>query len=426
MDQTKLTPAQEWRRGWTVVLAAFIGFSFFSIMASSAGVFMEPLAKEFGWNRTQTSSGVSISGLIAAALSPFFGILIDRWGTRPLALPGLVMLAGLIAAFALNNGSFALWTALWLGYGLVSLFIKSTIWATTISAAFESARGMALGVMLCGTAFTQVIMPPLANWLIAGYGWRTAFVAIGLGWGALALAVCIPFFRDLHLDEAKALAQAEGRAVATLSSDRFPGLTLRAAWRDRALWQIGISTFLMMVLTIGLLIHQFEIMRDAGLSRESAGWLTSLFGIGGIVGKLVSGWLMDRYSPNWVGGVTLASTALAFLLLMSEFATPALIVVAMVVNGYASGTKLQITSYMTTRFAGLKNFGKIFGMMAAVIALGSALGPWLAGRIYDITGSYSIFLAAGIVGSLISGLLIVTLPRYPSFRTQDEGEARAS
>lgn len=425
MDEIKLTPAQEWRRGWTVVLAAFVGFSFFSIMASSAGVFMEPLAKEFGWNRTQTSSGVSISGLIAAALSPFFGILIDRWGTRPLALPGLVMLAVLIAAFALNNGSFALWTALWLGYGLVSLFIKSTVWATTIAAGFERARGMALGVMLCGTAFTQVIMPPLANWLIAAYGWRTAFVAIGLGWGALALAVCIPFFRDLHLDEAKARAKAEGRAIATLSSDRFPGLTLHAAWRDRALWQIGISTFLMMVLTIGLLIHQFEIMRDAGLSRESAGWLTSLFGIGGIVGKLVSGWLMDRYSPNWVGGVTLASTALAFLLLMSEFATPALIVVAMVVNGYASGTKLQIASYMTTRFAGLKNFGKIFGMMAAVIALGSALGPWLAGRIYDVTGSYSIFLVAGIVGSLVSGLLIVTLPRYPAFDPKDEAEALA-
>lgn len=415
MDQTKLTPAQEWRRGWTVVLAAFIGFSFFSIMASSAGVFMEPLAREFHWNRTQTSSGVSISGLIAAALSPFFGILIDRWGTRPLALPGLAMLAVLIAAFAFNNGSFALWTGLWLLYGLVSLFIKSTIWATTVSAGFDSARGMALGVMLSGTAVTQVIMPPLANWLIDAYGWRMAFVAIGLGWGALSLAVCIPFFRDIHFDEARARARAEGRAAERLSSDRFPGLTLGQAWRDRALWQIGLSTFLMMVLTIGLLIHQFEIMRDAGISREAAGWLTSLFGIGGILGKLASGWLMDRYSANWVGGVTLGSTALVFLLLMSRFATPALIVVAMVVNGYASGTKLQITSYLTTRFAGLKNFGKIFGMMAAVIALGSALGPWLAGRIYDLTGSYSLFLMAGVLGSVVSGLLIVTLPRYPAF-----------
>jgi MFS family permease len=80
---------------------------------------------------------------------------------------------------------------------------------------------------------------------------------------------------------------------------------------------------------------------------------------------------------------------------------------------------------MTTRFAGLKNFGKIFGMMAAVNALGSALGPWLAGRIYDLTGSYSIFLVAGIVGSLISGLLIVTLPRYPSFTSEPEADAFA-
>lgn len=419
MNETRLTPAQEWKRGWTIVLAACVGFSFFSIMASSAGVFMEPLAREFGWNRTQTSSGLSIAGIMAAMLSPFFGALIDKWGTRPLALPGLAMMSLLTAGFALNNGSFALWTAMWLAYGLVSLFIKSTVWATTVSAAFESARGLALGVMLSGTALAQVVMPPLANWLVGSYGWRTAFVALGLGWGGMALAVCIPFFRDVHLE------QGEGTASADRSSARFPGLSLSEAWRDRALWQIGISTFLMMVLTIGLLIHQFEIMRDAGISRQSAGWLTSVFGLGGIAGKLVSGYLMDRYSPNWVGGLTLASTALAFFLLMSAFATPALIVVAMAVNGYASGTKLQITSYMTTRFAGLKNFGKIFGTMAAVIALGSALGPWLAGRVYDLTGSYTIFLIGGVIGSIVSGVLIVTLPRYPSFKQTDDSEVFA-
>ena len=416
MNETRLTPAQEWRRGWTIVLAACVGFSFFSTMASAAGVFMEPLAKEFGWNRTQTSSGMSIAGIMAAALSPFFGVLIDKWGTRPLALPGLVMMSVLIAAFSLNNGSFALWTAMWLAYGFVSLFIKSTIWATTVSAAFESARGLALGVMLTGTALAQVIMPPLANWLVGTYGWRTAFVAIGLGWGGAALAVCIPFFRDVHLE------QGQDKASVDRSSARFPGLSLSEAWRDRALWQISISTFLMMMLTIGLLIHQFEIMRSAGISREAAGWLTSVFGLGGIAGKLISGYLMDRYSPNWVGGLTLASAALAFLLLMDAFATPALIVVAMAVNGYASGTKLQITSFMTTRFAGLKNFGKIFGAMASVIALGSALGPWLAGRVYDLTGSYSIFLIAGVIGSIVSGLLIVTLPRYPTFARDEAAQ----
>jgi predicted MFS family arabinose efflux permease len=421
--EPKLTAKQEWRRGWTVVLAAFVGFSFFSLMAASVGVFMEPLAHEFGWNKSQTSSGISIAGILGAVLSPFFGILIDKWGTRRLALPGLLLMSLVVASFGLNTGSFGLWIALWLLYGLVALSIKSTVWSTTVAAGFETARGMALGVMLCGTAFAQMITPPLANWLIVSFGWRTAFVCLGLGWGGIALAVCVPFLRDLHL---QASAKLPGAAPARAA---LPGLTVAQAWRDRALWQIGISTFIMMLLTIGLMIHQFEIMREAGVSRASAAWLTSLFGLGGIVGKLVTGALIDRFPPNWIGGITFASSALAFLLLMSQFATPALIVVAMAVNGYASGTKLQITGYMTTRFAGLRNFGKIFGMMAAVISLGTSLGPMAAATIRDVTGDYTLFLVAGAIGAVISGLLIITLPRYPAFATEiepEEGEALAS
>lgn len=420
MAEERSTAAQEWHRGWTVVLAAFVGFSFFSMMGGATGIFLQPIADEFGWNRTQASSGISIAGIVTATLSPFFGILIDKWGTRRLALPGLVMLALLTAAFSLNTGSFALWTALWLAYGFVALFTKSTVWTTTVAAGFESARGMALGIMLCGSAFAQTISPPVINWLIESYGWRMAFVCLGLGWGGIALALCIPFLRDLQLERGAARPGTPKSTIVAPSD--LPGLTVAQAWRDRALWQIGISTFLMMLLTIGLLIHQFSIMQEAGMSKSSAAWLSSLFGIGGIVGKLVSGWLMDRYSPNWVGGLTLASAAIAFFFLMEEVATPTLIVIGMAVNGYASGTKLQITGYLSTRYAGLKNFGKIFGMMAAVIAAGSALGPLLAAYIHDVTGSYTLFMILGIVGSVIGGLLLVALPRYPAFTKQVEPE----
>jgi predicted MFS family arabinose efflux permease len=405
--------AQEWRRGWTVVMAAFVGFSFFSVMAAATGVFMEPIAQEFGWSRAQASSGNSIAGIIGVSLSPFFGILIDRWGTRRLALPGLFLISLMKAAFSLNNGSFALWTAIWLLYGFIALSIKSTIWSTTVAAAFDKGRGLALGAMLCGTAFAQVITPPLTNWLIAEFGWRMAFVWLGLGWGTIALLVCIPFLHDLHLRQER---DSAGNAVAR---PVLHGLSVGEAWRDRALWQIGISTFLMMLLTIGLMVHQFQIIVDAGITRANAALLTSVFGIGGIIGKLLTGVLIDRYSPNWIGGVTFASSALAFLLLLEPFRTPALIVVAMAVNGYASGTKLQITGYLTTRFAGLKNFGKIFGMMAALIAAGSSLGPILAGWIFDTTGNYETFLIGGVVASVVSGLLIIALPRYPGF-TQSE------
>lgn len=420
MMERDMTASHEWRRGWTLVLAASIGFSFHSVMSAAAGVFMDPVGNEFAWSRTQFSLGISIAGIISAVLSPFFGIFIDRWGTRRLALPGLVVTGAVVASFGAVTG-FTQWLFVWCLYGLVSMSVKSTVWSATVAGAFSSARGLALGVTLSGTAVAQSITPPLTNWLIAEFGWRAAFMWLGLGWGGLALLVCIPFLRDFHLRHSSTNPDGTEHVI-----NKLPGLAIAEAWRDGALWRIGISTLLMMTLTIGLMVHQFPILVEAGVTRTNAALLASLFGIAGIIGKLVTGVLLDRYAPNWVGGLTLASSALAFLLLMGPFHSPPLIVVAMIVNGYASGTKLQICGYLTTRFAGMRNFGKIFGVMASMIALGSGIGPVLAGWARDFTGDYSAFLAAGVVGAIISGLLIVTLPRYPIWERAGPGTSRPS
>jgi predicted MFS family arabinose efflux permease len=414
--QTAMTAAQEWRRGWTVVFASVFAFAFFSSMTAAQGVFMAPVQRDLGFDRTTFSSGLSISGIITAVLSPFFGVLIDRYGTRRLALPGLVIISAVIGAFSMATPSATVWVALWVAYGFATLPVKSTVWTTTVAGAFFTARGLALGVTMCGAALAQTITPPLANWLVTEFGWRTAFLWLGPGWGGLAFLVCLPFLRDLHL------APRPGSGEAARQPPQVPGLTVREAIRDRALWQIAISTFFFMALTIGLLVHQFQIMVEAGVSRDTAAWLTSLFGVGGIVGKLLTGFLIDRYAPNWIGGITLASSALAFGLLTEPFHSVPLITLAMAVNGYASGTKLQIVGYLTSRYAGMRNFGKIFGVMAAMIAGGTALGPVLAARIYDTTGDYGLFLVAGVIGSLICGLLVVTLPRYPSFEKRLEPE----
>lgn len=418
MQQPEISASQEWRRGWALVLAATVGFSFHSMMSNSTGVFMGPLGSEFGWNRTQLSSGVSIAAGISAVLSPFFGILIDRWGTRRLALPGIVATGLVIACFSLMTGAIFQWLALWCIYAVISMTVKSTVWTTSVAGAFSAARGLALGITLCGVALAQAVAPPLVNWAIETVGWRGAFAYVGLGWAALALLFCIPFLRDFHLDQAR----AEGKAY---TRDHLTGLSVAQAWRDGALWRLGISTLIIMILTLGLQVHQFEILVDAGVTRANAAWLGSLFGIAGIAGKIVTGVLIDRYSPNWVGGLTLGSCAISFLLLLDSIRTPAFIVAAIIIAGYAAGTKLQICGYLTTRFAGMRNFGKIFGMMAALMAAGTSIGPILAGQVYDNTGSYYYFLIMGVVGSIVSGLLIMSMPRYPVFQQPEAKPAVA-
>jgi predicted MFS family arabinose efflux permease len=399
--------ASEWRR-WPLVLSAAAGFSFFSVMTTGMGAFMDPLAREFGWSRTVLSLGLPIAGAISVLLSPFVGAIIDRHGSRKLAIPGLILLTGITAAFALVNGSVTQWVALWVIYAFVSLLVTMNVWSAAVVGAFTKARGLALGLTLAGTAAAQATTPILAVTLIDAFGWRTAFVAIGLGWGGVALLLCYLFFHEPIRRPAAALEPGK-------VADDLPGLSIAQAWRDPGLWRIAVSTLILMILTIGLLIHQIPILTEAGVSRSNAALLAGLGGLAGIVGKLVTGALMDRYRANWVGGLTLGATALAFGLLLDGVRTPVLIVVAMLVNGYAAGTKVQICSYLTSRYAGLRNFGAIFGFMGSLVALGSALGPLIAGMVYDATGGYTPFLVVGALGCLFAGFLILTLPRYPEW-----------
>src|SRR5690606_7704629 len=122
-------------------------------------------------------------------------------------------------------------------------------------------------VVMSGTALAQIIVPPLGNWLIGEFGWRTAFAWMGLGWGGVAFVLCVFFLYDAH-DDARKKQAAGGENVKV----ELAGLTLPEAWRNASLRRIAISTFLMMLVTIALIVHMIPIMIEAGVSRTNAAW----------------------------------------------------------------------------------------------------------------------------------------------------------
>ena len=414
MTARPATAREEFREHWVLVAACMVGFAFGTVSAASAGLFMEPLGKEFGWSRTLLSSGLSIAAISGFFTSPLLGLAIDRWGTRRIALIGIVLTALVIASLSQLNGSKVMWFAIWSAYAVAGMMIKSTVWSAAVSSVFEKARGLALGVTLSGTAIGQAIIPPITNYLIDEHGWRGAYLWLGLGGGAIALTFCAAFLFDGY-DKSRRAREAAGQAGAGGPLLDVPGLSVAEAWRSRALWQIGISVFVMMIITIALNVHQFEILRGVGIGRTAAAWYTGITGIAGIAGKLVTGWLLDRYHARTVGGWTLALTAIAFVILMLPGLTAPLVVIAMIINGYAAGTKLQIASYLTSAYGGMRNFGTIYGTLASLITLGSGLGPVVAGAIYDATGTYDAFLIFGVAGTVFSSWLIFRLDDYPDW-----------
>lgn len=399
--------AREWAEGWKVVMTGLVGFSFFSIMTYSISVFMEPLSREFGWSRTLISSGVLASSIVTAVLSPFCGMLIDRYGARRLALPGVITTALAIAAFSLASGSPRQWLLLWMAFATVSIAVKTTVWTSAVAGLFTARRGLALGVMLCGLSVAQTVLPPLATWLIDTGGWRNAYIVLAAGWGGLTFLLSWFFLFDAHDKNRAARASTD----ALPAPRQLDGLSIAQAWRDPALWRIAASTLVLMTVSSALLIHQIGILTDAGVSRTDAAWLASLAGVSGVAGKLLSGFLVDRFRASRIAAVTFFINALAFGLILEGIRSPLLIVLAMMANGYSAGTKIQICSYLTAQYGGLRHFGAIFGLMNSLILLASGVGPVLAGMCYDTFGNYEVLLVSGTVGCLACTFLILGLPQ---------------
>ena len=398
----------EWRRLWPHVLAATIGFSFQSLAIYATGLFMQPLQDEFGWSRAEISAGVAFGTIVPVLFSVPVGILLDKWGVRRIALPGLVATACVFSAFGTVSGNIQHWYLLWGVFTLIGLSIKSTVWSMAVAGAFNAARGAALGVTMCGAAVAQIVTPPLAYALIEAFGWRAAFAWLGFGWGGVALTLCFFFLVDTR---PKQSATTEKSA----RPSNLRGLSFREAIVSPPLIRIAIAAFLTMFLGVAAVVHQVPILTAAGMARGDAAYMASLAGFAGIAGKLMTGWITDRFDAGWVSSVTLAASAIGFLLLLTPSATPFVIVPAMLIIGYSTGAKLQICTYLTSRYAGMKNFGSIYGVMSSMIALASGMGPMVAGYVYDETGGYVLFLWAGAIGSLVAGLMVFKLGPFPDW-----------
>ena len=403
------TRAAEWRAHWPLVLAAFVGISLPIVPYNALGLFIEPLSKEFGWSRTLIAAGGSMAAAVTIPLAPFFGALVDRWGARRLALPGLILTGLMIAAFSLANGSAVQWLALWGVYALVGLLLKSTLWTAAVSGVFTAGRSLALSCTLSGMALAAIGAPPVARWLIDAYGWREAWRYLAVGWTLPAFVLCVFFLFDVHDRRRRPATATTGEAP------ELEGLSIRQALRSLPLYRIALATLLTLLFSSSLIIHKVPLLTEAGVSRETAALLASLAGVAGVVGGLTTGWLMQRFDAGWVAGITNALMALALVFLLEPFRTPTLIVAAMLVVGYAGGTKVQICAYLTSVYAGMKNYGKIFGVMGSIIAVTGAIGPLFGGIMYDVAGSYTLLIWSGIPASLLAGALLIRLGPFPDW-----------
>jgi MFS family permease len=384
-------------RRWLIVGALFlITFSMATPLASY-GVFLPILAERFGWSRGAISAALSMNLLVGGVAGFAAGALADRYGPR-LILVMTVTLAG--AAFALVSVVDALWQVYLLvglvgGVGMSSFYLLS---ATTITRWFDARRGLALALVLVGFNLGYISAGPLAAWLIDVFGWRAAYALIGSGCGALsmlaALSVRSPREGEVAADR---LDRSAGSEVGIDET----GATLAQALADPRHWYLSASWLLQGGLAFMISVHAVPFVRDKGLSLAVASLALTAYGIGSAIGRLAAGAVSDRIGVEAtirVAFVVQIAGLVGLLLWPSAEGRFASLVAFGI--GFAAADTMTV-KVMPDVF-GMRALGAIMGVLALGWRLGAALGPTVAGSLYDVTGSYTLVFGAAPAGVILS------------------------
>lgn len=415
MQNGQPTAMGEWRQNWPLLSAATAGLSFAAIPTVTLGIFMQPLQDEFGWSRAMISLGLLVFAVVTTPLSPFAGALVDRFGPRAIGLPGLVLAGLSFAAFSLVGGSFAIWITIWTVYSLCALFIRSTVWNRAVAGAFEKSRGLAIAVLLSGTSIAGAVAPFVTHLLIDNVGWEGAYIGLGIGWAGIGWLLVLLFFREPSAAPSGPVDAQEDR------QPRAPpgGLTSREAIRSPVILRIAGAVILQITITAAISVHLVPIHMSLGASQGEAAGIVSLMGIGAVLAKLATGYVADRVRSSVLPLVAFSLPVLGYLLILYGDASIATLSVATFIIGCGSGAALHMVVYLTTQYGGLRNFGKIYGSIGALMGLGAGIGAVAGGLVYDVTHTYSLLIAAAIPMLLVAGLLVFGLGPFPDFRRQE-------
>lgn len=408
---------EEWRRHWKLVLSACVGGSTAGLILSPFGAYIHPIEQSLHWSRAEITAGLTLYAVMGVILGPIYGRLVDRFGPRRLGLPGLLLCGGAVALLATANGSMIQWLGLWVLYAVVSQVGKPLTWTAAVSSEFVASRGPAMALTLVGGTFAAIVAPIVATHMIEAMGWRSTLVVMSLAWSGGACLICLFWFYG-RSDRLRGAPAEQTRATPVL-----PGLSAREGLRSWRMVRLGLAVLLANALNVGLLIHLIPLLEGKGLSANWATLLASSGHVFGIVGTLLAGALVQRMPVRVVGAISFGMPVLSYSLLLAVPGTLLACAVPVWIQGLAGGAMLHLYSYLTARYFGVRAYGSIFGVVAAIMALAIGIGPPVAGLVYDTAHSYDPFLIAAIPLVLLVAALVYSLGRAPDF---GEGAAAAA
>lgn len=365
--------------GHVVVAASFIVQATIVGVVFSFSVFFDALHAEFGWSRAVISGAASLTSLLMGVWAMILGHLNDRVGPRLILSCAAICIS---AGYFLMSRVAAPWQ-LYLAYALlVGLAFGShdVITLSTVARWFDRRRGQMSGIVKTGTSTGQVLVPSAIAFLIAAYGWRTTFMWMAAFTGPVVM-IAAQFIRLPSAAEHR--RNAEGDPVRSPAHDE----SRSSAMSTPAFRWIAAGHFAVFFCMPTVIVHIVPYATDMGISRAVAAGVLSTIGAVGAAGRLVSGSLVDRIGARRTLRFCYMVMLVSFVQL--QFAsTPVLVYLFAVVYGFSHGGSFTVISPLIAEFFGTASHGRLFGTVVFIGTISGAVGPVVAGGVFDLIGSY--------------------------------------
>lgn len=385
--------------GGSVIL--MIGFA----LRASFGVFQIPIAQEFGWPRAEFSLAIAIQNLAWGIGQPLFGMLAERWGDRVAVVAGALMYAGglVLSSFATTPQAHQLLEII-VGFGIAGTGF-GVILAVVGRAASDENRSLALGIATAAGSAGQVIGAPLAEALLTQFPWQTVFVIF-----AVLILSAMAFLPLLGNDRPRPLAATEaGMGIVLRRAFADPSYLMIFAGFFSCGYQLGFITahFPAMITEMCGPISPLGSLAAIGISSTSAlgAVAISVIGLANMAGTITAGWLGKRYSKKYLlAGIYALRTIVAAAFILTPI-TPATVLFFSLSMGTLWLATVPLTSGLVAQLYGLRYMGTLYGFVFLSHQIGSFIGVWLGGRLYDAYGDYTLVWWIGIGVGAFSALI---------------------
>lgn len=392
------------RPGWIVACASAFCLVFgpSAILVAGFGVFVAPLSQEFGWSGGQIGLAVSLMALALVGVSPLQGVLIDRQGCRRVILWSIPAFSAGLVLMSQLSGSLIHYYVAWSLLALWGVGLWPASYLKVTSTWFEGNLGLGLGVANAGVGLGIIVVPPIASALVAAWGWRVAFMGLA-GLSLLSLPVTLLWVHERPGSHGTPATPVQLRVA--LPADA------------RSYLAILIAYFFLGIAGTGLVANLLPSLVAGGMAPGRAVAVMSLFGITALLGRILTGWLLDRY---FVAHVIISIVSLAAVVtgcLASGMGGVAAMV-ATPLLGLLTGAEFDVLAFAIRRYFEFPAFGRIYGMVFAVFQLGAAAGAALLAATVHRMHSYRPGMWLFTAAMALSIPAFAALRSYPSEPTR--------